>query len=84
MVNHHPLGLGVRVKFSSNRTTIMVGRASYLANLQLVGDYINTIQTSFDFKFDLYQAVKQLDTQKLRSQEKLSIIKAPLSLLVNL
>ena len=25
----------------------------------LVGDYINTMKTTFDFKFDLYKAVKQ-------------------------
>ena len=25
----------------------------------VVGDYINTMKTTFDFNFDLYQAVKQ-------------------------
>ena len=25
----------------------------------LVGDYINTMKTTFDFNFDLYQAAKQ-------------------------
>ena len=32
-----------------------------------VGDYINTMKTTFDLNFDLYQAVKQPD---YRSQKK--------------
>ena len=50
----------------------------------VVGDNINTMKTTFDLNFDLYKAVKQLDTYKHRSQEKLSILKAFLWLLVNL
>jgi len=45
----------------------------------VVGNYINTLKTAFDFNFDLFQAVKQH-----RSQENLSIHKPSLFLLVNL
>ena len=41
----------------------------------VVGDYINTTKMTFDFNFDLYQAVS-MDTHKQISQEKLSIKKA--------
>ena len=40
------------------RTFLNTFMFSYNANLQLVGDYINTIKMPFEFKFDLYQAVK--------------------------
>jgi len=44
----------------------------------VVGDYINTMKTTFDFIFDLHQAVKQHgytvhSTHKHRSQEKLNL-----------
>ena len=45
----------------------------------------DTMKTTFDLNFDLYQAVKQhISIHKHRSQEKLSIKKASLKLLVNL
>ena len=48
---------------------------TYLRQTQgntVVGDYINTMKTTFNFNFDLYQAVTQ---QKHRSQDKLLIKK---------
>ena len=50
----------------------------------VVGDYINTMKTTFDFNFDLYQAFTQHRYTKNGNKEKLSIKKASLSLLVNL
>ena len=45
----------------------------------VVGDYINTMKTTFDFIFDLYQAFKQhAETHKHGNKEKLSIKKASL------
>ena len=44
----------------------------------VVGDYINTMKTTFDFNFYLNEAVKQHDTHKHRSQKKLSNKKASL------
>ena len=44
----------------------------------VVGDYINTMKTSYDFNFDLNQAVYSIDTLKYRSQRKISIKKASL------
>ena len=43
----------------------------------VVGDFINTMKTSFDFNFDLYQAFKQdgLDTHKDKYKEKKKRIK---------
>ena len=43
----------------------------------VVRDYINTVKTTLDFNFDLYQAIKQHGytiTLKHKSQEKLQII----------
>ena len=37
----------------------------------VVGDYISIMKTTFDLIFDLYQAVKQQDTQKYGKKEKL-------------
>ena len=37
----------------------------------VVGDYINIMKTTFDFNLDLYQAFKQLDTQKPGNQEQM-------------
>ena len=44
----------------------------------MVGDYIIIMKTTFNLIFDLYQAVKQQDTQKYGKKEKLSIEKASL------
>ena len=40
------------------------------------GDIVNTMKTTFDFNFDLYQAFKRMDTHKHGHKEKLSIKKA--------
>ena len=45
---------------------------------------MNTMKTTFDFNFDFYQSVKQHGCHKQRSQEKLSIKKDSLWLLVYL
>ena len=34
----------------------------------VVGDYINTMKTTYDLNFDFYQAVKSMDTHKHKSQ----------------
>ena len=47
----------------------------------VVGDYINILQTNFDFNFDLYQAFKQHEYTKTWNKDKLSIKKAHLLLL---
>ena len=40
-----------------------------LAVKYMVGDYINTMKTTFDFNFDLYIVVKQhVDTHKQRNK----------------
>ena len=49
----------------------------------VAGNYINIIKTTFDLKFDLYQAFKQHEYTKHGNKEKLSIIKASLLVLVN-
>ena len=41
----------------------------------MVGDYINTMKTTFDLNIELYQAVNTLDTHKHRSQENMPIKK---------
>ena len=38
----------------------------------VVVDYINTMKTTFDFKFDLYQTFKQHECTKNGNKEKLS------------
>ena len=50
----------------------------------MVGEYINTMKTTFDFNFDLYQAFKQHERTYSGNKEMLSIKKASLWLLVNL
>jgi len=52
----------------------------------VVGDHINTMKTTFDLNFDLYQAVKQHGYIHINiwSQEKLTIKKASLRLIVDL
>ena len=42
----------------------------------MLGDYINTMKTTFDLNFDLYQAFKQHGYTKNGNKEKLSIKKA--------
>ena len=42
----------------------------------MVGDYINTIKTTFDLNFDLYQAFKQHRYTKNGNKEKLSFKKS--------
>ena len=42
----------------------------------VVGDFINIMKTTFDFYFYLYKAFNNMDTQKHRKKEKLSIKKA--------
>ena len=49
----------------------------------MIGDYLNTMNTTFDFNFDLHPALNRMDTHKNGNKEKLSIIKASLWLLVN-
>ena len=66
--------LGVPSKKSTPMTPIMILSESFSFFRKmvstLVGDYINTIKTTFDLKFDLYQAVKQHgDTKTLKSRE---------------
>ena len=47
--------------------------------------YINTMKTTFDFNFSLYfKLLNSMDTNKHRRQEKLSIKKAYLWLIINL
>ena len=41
----------------------------------VVGNYINTMRTTFDFNFDLYQAFKQHGYTKHGNKENLSIKK---------
>ena len=44
-------------------------------NITVVCDYTNTMKTTLDINFYLYQAIKQIYTQKHRSKKKLSIKK---------
>ena len=39
----------------------------------MVGDNINIIKTTFEFNFDLYQALNSMDTQKYERKKKMSI-----------
>ena len=44
-----------------------------------VDDYINTMKTTFDFNFDLYQVVKKhVETHKHRNKENMSVKKGSL------
>ena len=46
---------------------------------RMVGDYINTMKTTFDFNFDLYQGIlNSMNAQKHRNKKKLSINSFPL------
>ena len=42
----------------------------------MVDDIVNTMKTTFEFNFDLYQAFKRMDTHKHGHKEKLSIKKS--------
>ena len=50
------------------------------AECTVVGDYISILKPTFDFTFDLYQAIKQ---HIHKNKKKLSTKKASLFLLVN-
>ena len=45
-------------------------------NYMVVGDFINTMKTTFDFNFDLYQAFKQHGYTKTWKQRKAANLKS--------
>ena len=67
------------IKFRKNQISIYLCISiNMLYYYTVVGDYINTMKTTFYLNFNLYQAYISMDTHKHRSQEKLSIKKASL------
>ena len=49
----------VKLYIQNSQTKYWCGRNLKKDMYTMVGDYINTMKTTFDFNFDLYQALKQ-------------------------
>jgi len=60
------------VNYNSEGNLTWLNITCLLSNT-VVGDYINTMKTTFDFNFDFYKAVKQhaADTHKHKNKEKM-------------